>query len=133
MIRPERLEDQIQFLLSTLVLRELRDPELGFVTITAVRITPDRSQARVYFTALPTAGLSDADQVARSRKALGRAAGFLRTHLAKVLDMKRVPELKFFPDASLTEGNRMKGILADLEKERAARPPDSLAESGDGK
>ncbi len=122
MLRPERLEDQIQFLLSTLVLRELRDPELGFVTITAVRLTPDRSQARVYFTALPTEGKSDVAQVALSHKALGRAAGFLRTHLAKVLDMKRVPELKFFPDASLTEGNRMEEILANLEKERAARP-----------
>ncbi len=122
MIRPERLEDQIQFLLSTVVQRDLRDPELGFVTLTAVRLTPDRGQARVYFTALPTAGLSDADQIAQSRKALGRAAGFLRTHLAKALDMKRVPELKFFPDASLTEGNRMEGLLADLEKERAARP-----------
>jgi len=122
MNRPERLEDQIQFLLSTIVLRELRDPELGFVTITAVRLTPDRGQARVYFTALPIGGKSDEAQIALSRKALGRAAGFLRTHLAKVLDMKRVPELKFFPDASLTEGNRMEGILAELEKERAARP-----------
>ncbi len=125
MLRPERLEDQIQFLLSTLVLRELRDPELGFVTITAVRLTPDRSQARVYFTALPTEGKSDEAQIALSRKALGRAAGFLRTHLAKVLDMKRVPELKFFPDASLAEGNRMEEILAGLEKERAARPVES--------
>lgn len=122
MNRPERLEDQIQFLLSTLVLRELRDPELGFVTITAVRLTPDRSQARVYFTALPTEGTPDSEQINRSRKALGRAAGFLRSHLAKVLDMKRVPELKFFPDASLEEGNRMEVILAELEKERAARP-----------
>lgn len=122
MNRPERLEDQIQFLLSTIVLRELRDPELGFVTITAVRLTPDRSQARVYFTALPADGTPDPDQIGQSRKALGRAAGFLRTHLAKVLDMKRVPELKFFPDASLEEGNRMEGILAELEKERAARP-----------
>ncbi|MBL0313214.1 MAG: 30S ribosome-binding factor RbfA [Holophagaceae bacterium] len=125
MNRPERLEDQIQFLLSTIILRELRDPELGFVTVTAVRLTPDRSQARVYFTSMPTSGKSDEAQVALSRKALGRAAGFLRTHLAKVLDMKRVPELKFFPDASLTEGNRMEEILAELEKERAARPVES--------
>ena len=124
MNRPERLEDQIQFLLSTIVLRELRDPDLGFVTITAVRLTPDRGQARVYFTALPVGGKSDAAQSALSRKALGRAAGFLRTHLAKVLDMKRVPELKFFPDASLTEGNRMEEILAELGKERAGRPPE---------
>ncbi len=127
MDRPERLEDQLQFLLSTLVQRELRDPELGFVTLTAVRITPDRSMAKVYFTALPSGGMSQADQTAQTRKALGRAAGFLRTHLAKVLSMKRVPELRFFPDASLEEGNRMESIFADLEKERAGRPADPEA------
>ena len=129
MNRPERLEDQIQFLLSTVILRELRDPDLGFVTITAVRLTPDRGQAKVYFTALSIGGKSDEVQVALSRKALGRAAGFLRTHLAKALDMKRVPELKFFPDASLTEGNRMEEILAELEKERAARPTEPEPET----
>ena len=56
MQRPERLEDQVHFLLSTLVQRELRDPELGFVTLTAVRLSPDRSVAKVYFTVLPANG-----------------------------------------------------------------------------
>ncbi len=132
MQRPERLEDQIHFLLSNLIQRELRDPELGFLTVTAVRLTPDRSMARVYFTVLPANGGDQEAQDVLTRKALGRAAGFLRTQLATRLKMRRVPELRFFPDGTLEEGNHLETILAEIEKERASRPPDSLAESGDG-
>jgi ribosome-binding factor A len=125
MQRPERLEDQLHFLLSTLIQRELRDPELGFLTLTAVRITPDRSLAKVYFTVLPANGGDQEAQDALTRKALGRAAGFLRTQLAARLKMKRVPELRFFPDSTLEAGNHLESLLSELERERAARPADS--------
>lgn len=117
MQRPERLEDQIQFILSTLILRELRDPDLGFLTLTAVRLSPDRGLAKIYFTVL-----GDADQLGRSRKALGRAAGFLRTQLSQRLKLRRVPELRFMPDASLEEGNRMEALFAEIHAEEAGRP-----------
>jgi ribosome-binding factor A len=131
MQRPERLEDQVHFLLSTLAQRELRDPELGFVTITAVRLSPDRSVARVYFTVLPANGGDQEVQDALTRKALGRAAGFLRSQLATRLKMKRAPELRFFPDGTLEEGNHLETLLTEIEKERAARPadPESAAEA----
>lgn len=132
MQRPERLEDQIHFLLSNLIQRELRDPELGFLTLTAVRLSPDRSVAKVYFTVLPANGGDQEAQDGLTRKALGRAAGFLRSQLASRLKMRRVPELRFFPDGTLEEGNHMETLLAEIEKERASRPPDSLAESGEG-
>jgi ribosome-binding factor A len=125
MQRPERLEDQLHFLLSTLIQRELRDPELGFLTLTAVRLTPDRSLARVYYTVLPAHGGDQDAQDAQTRKALGRAAGFLRTQLATRLKMRRVPELRFFPDATLEAGNHLESLLVEIEKERAARPADS--------
>jgi ribosome-binding factor A len=128
MQRPERLEDQLHFLLSTLIQRELRDPELGFLTLTAVRITPDRSLAKVYFTVLPANGGDQEAQDALTRKALGRAAGFLRTQLAARLKMKRVPELRFFPDSTLEAGNHLESLLSELERERAARPVDSEAD-----
>lgn len=118
MLRPQQIEDQLQFMLSTLIQRELRDPDLGFLTLTAVRITGDRSIARVYYTVL-----GDEAQLDRSRKALGRAAGFLRTHLAKNLKMRRVPELQFFPDATLEEGNKIEAIFQKIKEEEAARPP----------
>lgn len=124
MQRPERLEDQIHFLLSNLIQRELRDPELGFLTVTAVRLTPDRSLARVYFTVLPPNGGDQEAQDGLTRKALGRAAGFLRSQLAARLKMRRVPELRFFPDGTLEEGNHLETLLAEIQKEREARPPE---------
>lgn len=127
MQRPERLEDQIHFLLSNLIQRELRDPELGFLTLTAVRLTPDRSLAKVYFTVLPANGGDQEAQNGLTRKALGRAAGFLRTQLASRLKMRRIPELRFFPDGTLEEGNHLENLLAEIERERAARPADPEA------
>ena len=124
MQRPERLEDQIHFLLSNLIQRELRDPELGFLTLTAVRLTPDRSLAKVYFTVLPAQGGDQEAQDALTRKALGRAAGFLRSQLASRLKMRRVPELRFFPDVTLEEGNHLESLLAEIEQERASRRAD---------
>jgi ribosome-binding factor A len=117
MLRPEQLEDQVHFLLSTLIQRELRDPDLGFLTLTAVRLTADRGIARVYYTVL-----GDEQQLERTRKALGRAAGFLRSHLGKRLKLRRVPELQFFPDSTLDEGNRMEALLQRIKEEEAARP-----------
>ena len=124
MQRPERLEDQIHFLLPNLIQRELRDPELGFLTVTAERLTPDRSLARVDFTVLPPNGGDQEAQDALTRKALGRAAGFLRSQLAARLKMRRVPELRFFPDGTLEEGNHLETLLAEIQKERDSRPPE---------
>jgi ribosome-binding factor A len=117
MLRPQQLEDQIHFLLSTLIQRELRDPDLGFVTLTAVRLTGDRSIARVYYTVL-----GEEEQGPKTRKALGRAAGFLRTQLAQRLKMRRVPELQFFPDTTLAEGNKMEALFDQIHKEEAEHP-----------
>lgn len=118
MLRPEQLEDQVQFLISTLIQRELRDPDLGFLTITAVRLTGDRGIAKVYYTVL-----GEAEQAGKTAKALGRATGFLRTQLAQRLRLKKAPELRFFPDTTLEQGNKMEAIFAQIKAEEAARPP----------
>ena len=91
-------------------------------------VSPDRSVAKVYFTVLPANGGDQEAQDGLTRKALGRAAGFLRSQLATRLKMRRVPELRFFPDGTLEEGNHMETLLAEIEKERAARPADPEAE-----
>ena len=118
MLRPEQLEDQIHFILSTLIQRDLRDPELGFVTLTAVRLTSDRGMAKVYYTVL-----GDEEQLARTARALGRAGGFLRTQLAQRLRLKKAPELRFFLDTTLEEGNKMEALFARIKKEESQRPP----------
>jgi ribosome-binding factor A len=117
MLRPEKLEDQVHFLLSTLIQREVRDPELGFLTLTAVRLTADRSLAKCYFTVL-----GDEEQRQRSSRALARATGFLRTQLAQRLRLRRVPELRFLPDATLEAGNHIETLFTQIHEEQAARP-----------
>ncbi|WP_005037129.1 30S ribosome-binding factor RbfA [Holophaga foetida] len=123
MLRPEQLEDQVHFILSTLVLRDLRDPDLGFLTLTAVRLTADRGVAKVYYTVL-----GDEDQIKRTGKALGRANGFLRTQLAQRLRLKKAPELRFFLDTTIEEGNKMEAIFAKIKEEEAQRPADDTVE-----
>jgi len=127
MLRPEKLEDQVHFLLSTLIQREVRDPELGFLTLTAVRLTADRSIAKCYFTVL-----GDEGQRERSHRALARAAGFLRTQLAQRLRLRRVPELRFLPDATLEAGNHIETLFAQIHAEEAARPKEAEADEDAG-
>jgi ribosome-binding factor A len=116
MLRPEKLEDQIQFLLATLIQRNLKDPDLGFVTLTAVRLSGDRGIAKVYYTVL-----GSETQAASTQKALSRASGFLRSHLAKRLSLRRIPELRFYLDGSVEEGNRMEELFSKIREEEAAR------------
>jgi ribosome-binding factor A len=66
--------------------------------------------------------VAQADQDAKTLSALQRAGGFLRTELGKRLHLKRAPELRFFQDASVGEGNKMESLFAEIEAERKARP-----------
>ena len=111
--RPSRLGDQLREELSDLIGRDVHDPGIGFLTITHVKVTPDLQVARVYYTTL-------GDETARrdSRRALGRAAPFLRRQLGSRLRLKRVPALEFFFDESVERGDRIEQILHELSAER---------------
>ncbi len=117
--RPRRLEqlsDQIRDELSDLMRRELRDPGLnGVISITDVELTTDLKYARVYVSAL--GGEEERNQAVA---ALTRAAGFLRHELGKRLHIRQIPELQFRPDASLERGDRILGLIRQLEAERSA-------------
>jgi ribosome-binding factor A len=122
--RPSRIGDQLRAELSELIARQVHDPGIGFLTITHVKVTADLQLARVYYTTL-------GDEKARreSRRALDRAAPFLRRQLGTRLRLKRVPQLEFFFDESVERGDRIEQILNDLNAERAAAgtgesPPD---------
>jgi ribosome-binding factor A len=111
--RPTRVGDQIREDIADLLAREVHDPGIGFVTITRVNVTPDLQQARVYYTTM-------GDEAARrqSRKALERAAPFLRRHLGRRLRLRRVPELQFFFDESIERHDRIERILQEIQAER---------------
>src|SRR6201993_387305 len=114
--RPERVADQIRGELAQLLMREVHDPGLGFVTLTRVHVSADLQVARVMYTAL-----GDDKARAASARALDRATPFLRRQIGARLRLKRTPELKFVYDDSIAGQNRIEQILNDLH---AAPPPE---------
>ena len=108
-IRLQRLSEQIQEEISALLLKGLKDPRIGFVTITGVDVSPDLSRAWVYFC---TPG--DEEQRERSRSGLQSAAGFIRKTLGKRLHIKQIPAFEFRYDTSLDRGDKIEQLLSEV-------------------
>ena len=108
--RPQKLGDLIQRELSELLQRELRDPRVGMVTITAVDVSPDFSHAKVLFTVLDTGKLET------TLEGLTRSAGFLRSQLARRIKLYTTPELRFAYDESVARGDRLSRLIDSLKK-----------------
>jgi ribosome-binding factor A len=103
--RPQKLGDLIQRELSELLQRELRDPRVGMITITGVDVAPDFSHAKVFFTTLSKEHIADATA------GLQRAAGFLRSQLAKRIKLYTTPQLRFEYDQSVERGDRLSRLI----------------------
>lgn len=110
--RPERIADLIRHELALLLEREVKDPRIGFVTITSVHVTPDMGTARVGVTVL-----GSAEKQADTLKGLAAASGFLRTALARRLQLRRTPALRFEIDELVESERRIEELLAQLRKQ----------------
>jgi ribosome-binding factor A len=108
--RPQKLGDLIQRELSELVARELRDPRVGMITITGVDVSPDFSHAKVFYTTLDPAHVDDA------AAGLKRAAGFLRSQLARRIKLYTTPQLRFAYDESVERGDRLSRLIDSATK-----------------
>jgi ribosome-binding factor A len=107
--RPDRVAEQIRSELAMALARDVHDPDLGFVTITRVQVTPDLHQARVFFTVL-----GDEKAQKASARVIERQAPFLRRQIGARLRLKRVPELKFIYDESIAGVDRIEQLLNDI-------------------
>lgn len=108
--RPQRLGDLIQRELSELIRLELRDPRVGMLTITSVDVSPDLSNAKVFFT------MFEKDKLEDTLHGLKRSAGFLRSQLAKRISMYTTPELRFVYDESVERGDRLSRLIDSTKK-----------------
>ena len=124
--RLERVNQLIKEEISTLLQRELKDPRLGFLTVTEVDTTTDLKQAKVYVSVL-----GNDEQWVKSFKALESARGFVWAWLRRHLDLRVTPELSFRPDRSMEHAARMQALLAGLrpagpaeDRERRGPPDD---------
>jgi len=104
--RTQRIESEIQRVLAALIAREVKDPRVGNVTVTAVSVAPDMGSARVFFT--PFAALHPPAQV---REGLTHAAGFLRGELGRRLGLRHAPRLEFVFDESVESAARLTHLI----------------------
>ncbi|MFA5975618.1 MAG: 30S ribosome-binding factor RbfA [Elusimicrobiota bacterium] len=115
--RQERVTELIHQEVSKAILH-IKAPGLGFITVVAVRLSPDFSQARVYYSVL-----GSEDERQRTQIALDRAKSFFRSELRRLESLKNPPELAFILDNSAEEAQKILGVLSNLEKERDPAPP----------
>ena len=115
--RVERIAAQIREELSQMISTEVRDPGVGLVTVTRVKVTADLSLARVYWTVL-----GETKDRKETAKALNRTVPYLRHLLSQRLTLRRAPEIKFQYDESVAAQDRIERIIQDLHSEREAHP-----------
>ncbi len=114
--RMERLADSIRGILARVLCEEMRDPRVGFLTVTCVEVSPDLRHARVF-----VSRLGSASEKAASLAALNRAAPFLRRTLAREANLKRTPDLVFVEDPALTAGLRVENLIEEIHRDQPSR------------
>jgi ribosome-binding factor A len=110
--RPEQVAETLRQVVADAMTRELRDPRIGFVTLTGVLVSPDLSHARIM---VSVAG--DQAEKDRALEGLQSAAGFLRSRAARALTTRIVPELHFELDRGLEHASRINELLEGLRRE----------------
>jgi len=114
--RSERVAGQLRRELAQLIQREVKDPAVGFISVSDVEVTSDLAHAKVYVTVF------ESEKADATLKALSHASGYLRHRLGQEMRIRSVPELHFFHDASVETGQRMDSLIeAALASDRGNR------------
>jgi len=110
--RNARLEGEIRSVLSDLLLSEVNDPRLADVTVSTIRLSADRSKARVYYSVL-----GDSEQEREAGDGFTAAAPFMRRQLGRRMRLRVVPSLEFYRDTSYEYGDKMERLFDRLSDE----------------
>lgn len=121
--RSKRVADQIQRTLSDLIRREVRDPRLGSITLTDVRVADDLSHAKVFYSVL--GGDKDPEL---TQEILDDAARMLRGPLGRAIGARHAPELRFEADTLIAEGARLSELINTAVKQDEARHVDDASD-----
>jgi len=106
--RSQRVGDQIQKELAMLIPREVKDPRLGFITVTGVDVSRDMGHAKIFITLMNN---DDAEEIAQNLEVLNEVAGYLRMLLGKSMKLRSVPQLHFHYDESISRGAYMSALI----------------------
>ena len=110
--RNARLEGEIRAVLSELLLHDMNDPRLANVTVSVIRLSADRTHARVYFSII-----GDAERERQAGDGFAAAASFVRRELGRRMRLRTVPTLEFHRDTSYEYGDRMERLFERLKTE----------------
>jgi ribosome-binding factor A len=110
--RIDRLGDLIKEEISNLLIRQIRDPRIGMLTVTDVEVSRDMRTAKVFYTVS-----GDTNARREAQRGLESAVGFIRSAVAHNLTIRRMPELTFVFDTSLDYGQKIDRILEELKEE----------------
>lgn len=105
--------------LGEIIGRKIKDPRIGFVTVTDVQVTGDLQQAKVFISVL-----GDADQKENTLKGLAKAKGFIRSEIGQRIRLRKTPEITFEFDESMDYGNRIDSLLFQLQEEDHSKDTD---------
>ncbi len=111
-IRSNRVAEQIKKEMTDILQRELKDPRIGFVTVTGVEVTGDLQQATIFITVL-----GNDDQKESTLKGLSKATGFIRSEIGKRIRLRKTPDLFFKFDESIEYGNKIESLLGELNNQ----------------
>lgn len=111
-LRSNRVGEQMRKELSEIIGRKIKDPRVGFVTVTGVAVTGDLQQATVYITSL-----GNERERAETLKALEKASGFMRSEIGSRIRLRRTPELLFEFDTAIEYGNKIDALLRGLNED----------------
>ena len=110
-VKKEKMNGILQRELTDIISKEVKNPQVGFITITGVEVTGDFSLAKVYVTFL-----GQGYRKKHGLEALEKSKGFIRSMLASRLTIRRVPELKFIYDSSLDYGDKIESLIKEIHE-----------------
>lgn len=112
-LRPSRVAEEIKKEVSVIIQREVKDPRVGFVTVTGVEVTNDLRYAKVYVSVL-----GDDEEKERSLAVLNKAKGLVRSEVGKRIRLRVAPEITFKIDKSLDRSARINELISQVNKEK---------------
>lgn len=109
--RANRVAEQMKQELADIIGRRMKDPRVGFITVTSVDVTGDLQQAKVYVTVL-----GNNEEKEASLETLQKASGFIRSEIGERIRLRKVPEIEFVFDESVEYGNRIEKLITEINK-----------------
>ncbi len=110
-IRANRVAEQMRIEISDIINNKIKDPRIGFLTVTDVEVTGDLQQAKVYFSVL-----GEEEEREASLLGLNKATGFIRSEIGRRIRLRKVPEISFEYDVAYEYGNHIDALLRNLNE-----------------